>query len=289
MDYDFPLYRPPSESGSLILQITLGCSHNKCTFCYMYKTKKYRLKTLNEIEEHIRWAKEEYPNAKRIFLADGNVLAIDTPVLKDIIERLYIEFKDLERVTAYAGPKDILAKSDSELLELRNAGLTMLYLGVESGSAQVLENVKKGVNPEEMIQAGQKVMKAGFKLSCMLISGLGGKELCKDHALESARVISAINPHYLALLTLLVEPGTVLCKQVDRGEFKLLEPLEVVEETRLMVENFQLENCVFRSNHPSNYVNLSGILNQDKEKLLAILKNAQENEDHLRPEGWRGL
>lgn len=289
MNYDFPLYRPPSESNSLILQITLGCSHNKCTFCYMYKTKKYRMKTQSEIEEHIGWAREEYPNAKRIFLADGNVLAIDTPVLKDIVKGLYAKFSDLERVTAYAGPKDILAKSDSELLELRNAGLTMLYLGVESGSAQVLKNVKKGVSPEEMIQAGQRVIKAGFKLSCMVISGLGGKEHWEEHAIESARVISAIDPDYFALLTLLVEQGTVLYAQVNKGEFILLEPQEVVEETKLMLKNIELTDCTFRSNHPSNYVNLKGVLNDDKEILLAILNKAQENEENFTPEGWRGL
>lgn len=289
MQYDFPLYRPPSEARSLILQITLGCSHNKCTFCSMYKTKKYRVKPLQEIDDHINRAKIKYPMASKIFLADGNVLAMETEQLKSIVKRLYTEFPVLERVTVYAGPRDILAKSDSELRELRKAGLTMLYLGVESGSAEILKNVRKGVTPEEMIEAGQKAKGAGFKLSCMIISGLGGKELWKEHALESARVISAIDPDYFALLTLLVEEGTPLYNQVEEEHFITLEPDEVINETKLLLENLRLSQCVFRSNHPSNYLSLKGILNRDKEGLLDILTQAQQEQINLRPEGWRAL
>ena len=289
MEYDFPLYRPPSEADSLILQITLGCSHNKCTFCSMYKTKKYRVRTPLEIEEHLSWAKEYYPFASRIFLADGNVLAMETEQLKSIVERLYKEFPALERVTAYAGPKDILGKIEKELQALREAGLTMLYMGVESGSGRVLENVKKGVTPAQMIEAGQKAKQAGFKLSCMIISGLGGRELWEEHAVESARVISAIDPEYFALLTLLVEAGTALYAQVKRGEFLLLRPDEVINETKLMLENIELSRCVFRSNHPSNYLSLKGILNQDKDQLLEVLTKAQQSQIRLRPEGWRLL
>ena len=220
--YDMPLYRPPSEARSLILQLTLGCSHNQCTFCYMYKTKKYREKTMEEIIEHIRKAKDYHPMADRIFLADGNVLAMETSKLKTIINILFKEFYYLERVSAYAGPKDILAKSDAELIELREAGLEMLYLGVESGSNQVLKDIKKGVSAEEMIAAGQKAIKAGFTLSCMIISGMGGQSLWQEHGIESAKVISAINPKYFAILTLLVEDASPLAKKVQNGEFLLL-------------------------------------------------------------------
>lgn len=289
MDYEFPLYRPPSEGNSLILQITVGCSHNQCTFCYMYKTKKFRVKTLEEIEKHINSAKKEYPNTTRIFLADGNALSMDTRLLVEIIQRLYLEFNHLERVTAYAGPNDILRKTDKELEELRSSGLTMLYLGVESGSTQVLKNIKKGVTPEKMIEAGQKAIRAGFQLSCMIISGLGGKELWKEHALESAKVISAIDPDYLALLTLLVEEGTELYSQVESGTFSLLSPEEVIDETKLFLDNLELTDCVFRSNHPSNYITLKGILNRDKDKLITILTKAQEDEIEFKPEYWRVL
>lgn len=287
--YDMPLYRPPSEANSLILQLTIGCSHNQCTFCYMYKMKKYYEKNLQEIDNHINWAKSYAPETKKIFLADGNVLAMDTEKLLYIIESLYKQFPKLQRVTSYAGPKDILAKSEEELIKLQKAGLTMLYLGVESGSAEVLDNVKKGVTPQEMIEAGQKVIRSGMKLSCMIISGLGGQSLWKKHGVESARVISSISPHYLAFLTLYVEEGTVLEKEIRAGKFKLLTPEQVLEETKLMLENLELDQCIFRSNHPSNYVTLKGTLNKDKDKLLTIVNSALKAKDKLRPEEWRML
>lgn len=289
MPYDMPLYRPPSEAKSLILQITLGCSHNKCTFCSMYKTKKYREKTYSEIDEHIHWAKNYYATASRIFLADGNVLAMDTEKLLEIVNRLYDAFPYLKQVNAYAGPKDILAKDDDELRKLQNAGLTMLYLGVESGSAQVLKNVNKGVTPQEMIRAGQKVIKSGIKLSCMIISGLGGQDLWEEHALNSAKVINAIDPHYLAFLTLLVEDGTLLKYQIEKGEFKLLLPERVIDETIMMLKELDLTNCIFRSNHPSNYVTLRGTLNKDKDDLLNTLTQAKNRKSGYRFEEWRVL
>jgi len=290
MPYDMPLYRPPSEADSLILQITLGCSHNKCTFCSMYKTKKFRILTDQEIEQHIQWAKEYYPLARRIFLADGNALAIDTEKLIDIVKKLYNEFPNLERVTAYAGPRDILEKSEEELKDLNASGITMLYLGVESGSSRVLKNINKGVTPEEMVEAGRKVRKAGFQLSCTIILGLAGKELWLEHARETALVINKIQPEYLGALTLMVEDITSLAAQVRRGEFNLLEPKEIIEEQYQLISNLDLTNCVFRSNHASNYLALKGVLNKDKDKLLRLLTDAKKNgEKVFRPEGWRGL
>lgn len=212
-----------------------------------------------------------------------------TKKLKNILNKLFNIFPYLERVAAYAGPKDILDKNISELIELKNAGLTMLYLGIESGSDHILENVKKGVNTQEMIEAGQRVVKVGIELSCMIISGLGGQQFWRQHALESARVINAINPDFLAFLTLLVEEGTLLSKEIKNGEFKLLPPEQVVEETKRMLENLQLANCVFRSNHPSNYLTLKGILNKDKDRLLTILMEVQQSKNEYRPEGWRVL
>jgi len=290
MPYDMPLYRPPSEADSLILQVTLGCSHNKCTFCSMYKTKKFRILSDREIEQHIKWALDYYPMAPRIFLADGNALAMDTIKLKELVKNLYNVFPNLQRVTTYAGPRDILEKNDQELQELRSAGITMLYLGVESGSSEVLKNINKGVTPQEMVEAGQKARRAGFQLSCTIILGLGGKELWQEHARKTAEVINQIQPEYLGALTLMVEDITPLAGHVKRGEFKLLQPIEIIEEQYELISNLDLAHCVFRSNHASNYLALKGVLNQDKEKLLQSLIAAKSiGEKAFRPESRRGL
>ncbi|KJS88770.1 MAG: hypothetical protein JM58_00385 [Peptococcaceae bacterium BICA1-8] len=277
--YDTPLYRPPSEANSLILQLTLGCSHNKCTFCNMYKAKKYREKSTEEIKEHINWAKQNCPQANKIFLADGNVLAMETEKLLAIIDNLYRQFPKLRSVSCYAGPRDILAKNEDQLLALKDAGLRILYLGVESGSSEILRNVNKGVSADQMIEAGQKVKKCGIKLSCMIISGLGGQSLWEAHAVESAKVINSISPRFLSLLTLYIDEGTVLEKEIDAGNFKLLSPRQVLEETKLMLENLQVNNCIFRSNHASNYIALEGILNKDKAKLIKQVNAALNSKE----------
>ncbi|MFZ7102689.1 MAG: radical SAM protein [Peptococcaceae bacterium] len=290
MYYDMPLYRPPSEADSLILQITLGCSHNKCTFCSMYKTKKFRILSDEEITGHLAEAKEYYPLARRIFLADGNALTMDTTRLLELIKVLKPAFPKLERITAYAGPRDILQKTAAELKALHAGGLEMLYLGVESGSAKILEEINKGVSPAEMISAGQKARRAGFKLSCTIILGLGGKENWKEHACRTAEVINAIQPEYLGALTLMIEERTPLYHKVQNQQFQLLKPLEVIEELTELIHNLELEDTVFRSNHASNYLALKGTLNKDKHKLLQQLEEAgTAGQSRFRPEGWRGL
>lgn len=286
--YIQPLYRPPSEANSLILQITSGCSHNKCTFCYMYKDKDFKIKSLEEIEEHIIWAKNHYPNPKKIFLADGNVLCLSTDKILKILKLIKYHFSSAERISSYGGPLDLIRKSNDELKTIKEAGLSMLYLGVESGCDEVLKNINKGVNQNEMILAGRKAKNAGFILSCMVISGLGGKDNLEIHAKESSKVISEINPDYFALLTLLISENTPMKKSVDNGEFKILTPNEIMLETKLLIENINLDNTVFRANHASNYVNLSGILNKDKEEILSII-NESLNSNSYKPDSWRGL
>lgn len=286
--YIQPLYRPPSEANSLILQITSGCSHNKCTFCYMYKDKDFKIKTLEEIEEHIIWAKNNYSNPKKIFLADGNVLCLSTDKILKILELIKYHFPNVERISSYSGPLDLIRKSNDELKTIKEAGLDMLYLGVESGSDEVLKNINKGVNQNEMIVAGRKAKNAGFILSCMVISGLGGKDNLEIHAKESSKVISEINPDYFALLTLLISENTPMIKSVDNGEFKILTPNEIMLETKLMIENINLDKTIFRANHASNYVSLSGVLNKDKEKILSII-NDSLNSNNYKPDSWRGL
>lgn len=275
--YSMPLYRPPSEARSLIIQVTEGCSHNKCRFCYMYKCKQFRLKSKEEIKEHVQELKAYYGDAERIFLADGNVLCLKTEKILEMLDYIKKEFPNVKRISSYSGPLDLLRKTEEELIAIHEAGLELLYMGVESGSDNVLSLMEKGVNQTEMTLAGQKAIKAGFRISCMIISGLGGKELMHEHAVESAKVISAINPHYFSLLRLVVEEESELANDIRQGKFHLLTPLEVLDENIIMLENMELEDCIFRANHVSNHVNQAGILNKDKEELVKRLKRLRES------------
>lgn len=279
--YSSPLYRPPSEAHSLIIQVTEGCSHNKCKFCYMYKCKQFRLKTKDELVEHIKWLKRYETSSDRIFLADGNVLCLKTDKVLEIIEMVKKEFPSVKRISSYSGPLDLLRKTDEELKLIRKSGLELLYMGVESGSDKVLSFMNKGVNQKEMIEAGQKAKKAGFKLSCMIISGLGGTELIEEHAVESAKVISAINPDYFSLLRLVVEEKSELADEIKQGKFHLASPLQIIDENIVMLENMELKDCIFRANHVSNHVNQAGTLNQDKEILIAKLKKYRQSDDFI--------
>jgi len=289
--YEGAIYRPPSEAGSLILQLTVGCRHNACTFCSVYKDKRFRIKSEQEIEEIILTALAYYPDAERIFLADGDALTIETSILVKILDQLYRGFSRLQRVGIYGGPKDIQRKSIEELKELKEHGLNIVYLGVESGSARILKAVHKGVTPEEMIAAGQKVMASGLLLSCTVIIGLGGKAYSQEHAIETAKVASAINPHYLAGLTLIIMPEAPLIRSVQKGELELLSPFESLSEIKTLVEHLQVTDCIFRCNHPSNYLPLKATLPQDRSMLISIIDKVIKSNQRgqLRSEGSRAL
>lgn len=279
--YSMPLFRPPSEANSLIVQVTEGCSHNKCRFCYMYKEKQFRMKSKEELKEHIAWLKAYYREPERIFLADGNVLCLKTEKLIDLLNYLRDEFPTVKRISSYSGPLDIIRKTDDELKLIHNAGLELLYMGVESGSDKVLALMEKGVNQQQMIEAGQKAVKAGFKFSCMIISGLGGTEYMEEHAIESAKVISAINPHYFSLLRLVVEEKSELYDDISKGKLHLLTPLQVLDENIMMLENMDLRDCIFRANHVSNYVNQAGTLNKDRDALVQRLKKFRNSNNFI--------
>lgn len=289
MRYEGNIFRPPSEAYSLIVQATVGCSHNRCTFCSMYKDKKFRIKNMEEILEDIEEGKKYYKSVRRVFLADGDALAMKTEDLKTILKKIREIMPECERVGIYSSPKDILRKTEEELKELYELGIGIAYMGLESGSDKVLLEIKKGATARDMIEAGRKIINSGIKLSITLISGIGGKALWEEHALESARVINAINPHYLGLLALLVEPGTEMESRLKSDSFKLLSPSEIAKETRLLVEKLELKECVFRSNHASNYFSLAGTLPQDKEKLLNEIDKALEDEYDYKNEYFRRL
>lgn len=289
MRYEGTVYRPPSEAYSLIVQVTIGCSHNKCTFCSMYKDKKFRIRNLDEIFDDLYEGRNDYTKVRRIFLADGNALVLKTEDLKKILLKIKELFPECERVGIYSAPKDILRKSVDELKQLKESGLGIAYLGIESGSDTILNEIKKGVTSKEIIEAGKRIKESGIKLSTTLISGLGGREKWQEHAKESARVVNDINPDYLGLLTLLVQEGTELYEKIKTGEFKLLTPKEVLKETKVFIENLNVDNCVFRSNHASNYVALGGTLKKDKENILNDIEEYLEMDFDYRDELFRKL
>ena len=289
MRYEGLVYRPPSEARSLIVQVTIGCAHNKCTFCTMYKDKQFRVRKKEEVLEDFQMAYDTYGDRiRRIFLADGDALIVRTPDLLDILNFIREKFPSTERVTSYGAPGDILRKSEEELKSLARAGLDMVYMGAESGDAVTLERINKGVTREEIIEAGQKLRRCGIRSSITLISGLGGRERKREHAVESAKLISAIKPDYVGFLTLMLDESTEIYRQIQAGEMELLTPEEVVEEMRLFLTNVDSQGTVFRANHASNYVILKGNLNEDIEEMLQRLDEVEKARKY-RPERVRGL
>jgi radical SAM superfamily enzyme YgiQ (UPF0313 family) len=291
MRYEGNVFRPPSEAGSLILQVTIGCSHNQCTFCRMYKGEKYREREWDEIKEDIDFCAERLKRTKRIFLADGDALAMRTENLLKVLNYLFDSFPMLERVGTYANPGSILEKDLTELIRLREAGLKIAYLGVETGNEEMLKEIRKGVTRAEMIEAGLKLKKAGIILSVTIINGLGGNEKMVEHARDTATILNEIDPDYLSFLTLMLPPGSPLYRKAQRNEFKIPEAMEILKEIELMLKPLNLSNCVFRSNHASNYLPLGGTLPRDKEKILEVLGAVLKSGDmrYLRPEYLRGL
>lgn len=289
MRYEGSVFRPPSEAGSLIVQVTIGCSHNQCTFCSMYKVKNFRIKSLETIIEELHEARHYHSHVERIFLADGNALVMPMSTLVPMLETISILFPECERVGIYGAPKDILGKTAEELALLKEKGLGIVYLGVETGNDGILKQIHKGVNAKQMIEAGKKVVASGIKLSTMIISGLGGADNWQAHAMDSAKVINAIDPDYVGLLTLLIEPGTPLFDDVHSGKFVCLSPEQVLEEARIFVKSLKLSRCIFRSNHASNYLALSGTLPMDKEKLIRQIEYGLTMHFGKRQEAYRRL
>lgn len=270
--HDTPVFRPPSEARSFILRVTRGCAHNKCTYCNMYRGVPFQVLTEEEIGRQIEAAAAQGRNSvRRVFLADGDALVLSTPRLLKILDALYKNFPKLQRVAAYSAPKDILRKSQEELTELRQAGLKLLYYGMETGDDATLKAVNKGVSGEEAVEAGKKVVAAGMKLSMMIILGLAGNPGSERHAKETAKAINAIQPTMLSALCLMLYRGSELLDQFERGEFEPLSPQGLMDELYRILAAVDLPEdkpCIFRSNHVSNYVQLAGTLPKDKERLL---------------------
>jgi radical SAM superfamily enzyme YgiQ (UPF0313 family) len=290
--YEGNIFRPFSEANSYLLQCTIGCSHNQCTFCGMYKDKKYRVRQLSEIMEDIKMAKDHYGDLEKVFLCDGDAIALETDMLLAIIKKLYLTFPSLRHVGSYVGPQSTLSKSIEELRMLRAAGLTKAYIGVETGDDDLLKKVKKGVGYDQMLMAGRNLVDADINLSAMVLLGLAGKgEASKRHALATARICNEMKPQYLAALTVTPVPGTVLYRQVQAGDFELLDPFETLEEMKQIFENITVDNMKFVGTHASNYMSITGTLQKDKQKMIAAVDEVLGNRDErmLRPDHLRGL
>lgn len=290
MRYEGIVIRPPSEAGSLILQVTLGCSHNKCTFCPTYKTKKFRVRDLEEIKADIDEART-FGKIERVFLADGDALILPQRMLLPILEYLNESIEGLERIGIYGNTKSVLKKKPEELKELSNLGLGIIYLGLESGDPDVLLKVKKGVDTEKMIRAAGLVKEAGILLSVTVLLGLGGVPGSRRHAEESGRVLSEMDPDYIGALTLMLVRGTPLFEEYQRGDFSLPDPMGMLRELKILLENINVTDCLFTSNHASNYLPLRVRLPKEKEEALSTIQYVLDRgkTDLLRPEFLRGL
>ena len=288
MRYEGRVFRPPSEAYSLIVQVTVGCSHNKCTFCDMYKEKRFHLRKLEDVLEDFNIARRQYRYIERVFLADGDALIRKTEDLAVILKHIRKVIPECQRVTSYGSPKSILTKSPEDLALLHSLGLEMIYLGLESGNEQVLKHINKGVTVEDIVRAGQMVKDAGMKLSVTAISGLGGTEMWKEHAIDTAKAFSRMKPDYIGLLTLMFEGDVPLRRECEEGKFHLLTAPQVAKETLLMLEHIDSEGSVFRSNHASNYLTLKGTLNRDREAMCEQIRTALERDDYKK-EYFRAL
>ncbi len=290
MRYEGDIYRPPSEAYSLLIQVTIGCSHNKCTFCSMFKDKRFRVRDVKEVIEDLEMARRTYRKVERIFLCDGDALCLSTEKLLVILNKIRELFPECQRVSVYGSAKDVLRKTPEELVTLRDAGIGMIYLGAESGSQKVLDAVCKGVTREQMIESVRKIEDAGIPASVTFISGLAGKEGWEEHAIETGTMISEMNASYVGLLTLMLDFRAPITGQIDRGELTLLSGEEVVAETYLLLKHANpTRPCVFRSNHASNYVSLRGNLPADKPRMMEQLQRAMEDTGLLKDERFRML
>ncbi|MBP7738467.1 MAG: radical SAM protein [Spirochaetes bacterium] len=292
MRYEGNIFRPFSEANSYLLQCTVGCSHNKCTFCAMYKDKKFRVRGLDEIKEDIRMAADAYGDVEKVFLCDGDAIEIETGILLEILAELRKAFPSLRHVGSYVGPASTLRKSMEELKSLRDAGLTKAYLGVETGDERLLKEVNKGVTYDEMLRAGRNLIESGMNLSSMILLGLAGRgPRSEEHALATAKITNEMAPQYLAALTVTPVPGTVLYSRMQKGEFQLLDPFETLEEMKLLFENLTVDNMKFVGIHASNYLPVNGTLQRDKARMLETINSVLASRDRsaIRSDEKRGL
>jgi len=291
INYDEPLFRPPSEAYSLILQVSLGCAWNKCAFCEMYSSKQFRVRPETDVFTEIESLSPYSDQIRKVFLADGNAMVLSFDKLSRLLDKLNACFPKLNRVSAYALPRDIESKTDEELQILADKGLKLLYVGIESGDDELLQVINKGESFRSTSQALQKARQAGIKLSVMILNGLGGQKFSEQHAINSAKLVNEIQPEFLSTLVLSYPHGEEHFKQKFNDEFIPLNTIELIAEMKVFIETLSLENTVFRSDHASNYLILKGNLSRDKDELLNRINGVlnDPNNAKLRPEWMRGL
>ncbi|HUH67239.1 MAG TPA: radical SAM protein [Syntrophales bacterium] len=290
MKYEGDIIRPPSEASSMLLQVTVGCSHNKCSFCPAYKEKRFRIKSHDEIEEDVLEASRWRP-IERVFLCDGDALIIPHERLGKILDLIRQNIGGVKRIGTYANAKSILRKTVPELIELKDRGLGIVYLGIETGRDELLAKIRKGVNVSQMTEAGRRIKDAGIPLSVTVILGLGGVEHSLDHAEDTAKILSDIDPEYASALTLMLMPGTPMYSEYESGHFVLPDKFALLSELGVIIEKSSFNNCLFTSNHASNYLPIRAHLPQEKDKTLLKINDTIKKNDvkSLRPEFMRGF
>ncbi|MBF0233587.1 MAG: radical SAM protein [Desulfamplus sp.] len=289
MHYEGNIIRPPSEADSILLQVTVGCSHNKCTFCGAYKGERFTIKKDPVIFEDIEFAAKYCKRQTRLFICDGDALIIPQKRLVPILERINERLPWIERIGLYANTKSIKMKTLDELKELRKLGVKIAYMGLETGDDVTLRRVDKGADSIKMVEMGKKIRSAGIKLSITVLLGLAGRERSNIHATETGRVLSAIDPEYVGALSLMLIPGTQMHTEYQNGDFELITPDEMLTELGTMIATTNLTSGLFHANHASNYLPIRANLPQDKEKTLALIAQALQGKVRLRPEYMRAL
>ena len=287
MHYQGDVFRPPSEAKSILLQVTTGCSHNKCTFCDMYKNSRFSIKDDDIIMEDIEYASRHFQRQKRLFICDGDALILPQKRLVKILRAIREQLPWVERIGIYANTKSIRLKSDQDLQELRGAGLKIAYMGLESGDDVTLEQICKGSNAQHMINMGKRIRSAGMLLSVTVLLGIAGKERSHIHAAETGRVLSAMDPEYVGALSLMLSQGTPLYSSYEKGMFQLLEPLEMLEELALMITHTDLSDGYFHANHASNYLPIKARLPEQKEETLQLIHSALQGKVSIKSEQYR--
>jgi len=291
MKYEGMIFRPPSEADSLILQVTVGCSYSRCSFCIAYRGKAFRIKSFEEVKEDIDESSSYGSRIQRVFLADGNALTIPQKELVRILDYLKAKLDGVERVGIYANSKDILQKDVEELKELKDLGLGIIYLGVESGNREVLKRIKKNATVEQLIHAARRVKESGISLSVTVILGIGGTERSQAHAVDTGKILSEMDPDFVGALSLMVVQGTPIESEIETGNLILPTPFGLIQELEAMIENFQCTQCFFASNHASNYLPLRIRMPEEKEEALRRIREVLQRRDSslLRPEYLRAL